>query len=126
MGRILVVDDDAQMRDMISETLKIAGHEVEDACDGAEAMNCLKHNRFDLAIIDIVMPEKEGIETIREVRRDYPDLKFFAISGGGRLGPRQYLEVAESLGASRTFVKPFERQTLLKAINKALDVQAAE
>ncbi len=123
MGRILVVDDDPQMRDMISETLKIAGHEVEGACDGAEAMNRLKDNRFDLAIIDIVMPEKEGIETIREVRRDYPDLKFFAISGGGRLGPQQYLEVAESLGADRTFVKPFDRQDLLTAIDEVLGVR---
>lgn len=120
MGRILVVDDDAQMREMLSETLTSAGHEVEDAENGAEAMKRLKNNRFDLAIIDIVMPEKEGIETMREIRSDYPDLIFFAISGGGRLGPVQYLEVAKSLGAHRTFVKPFERREMLKAIDEAL------
>ncbi len=123
MGHILVVDDDAQMRDMISEALRLAGHDVEGACNGAEAMIRLEDNRFDLAIIDIVMPEKEGIETIREVRRDFPDLKFFAISGGGRLGPKQYLEVAESLGAHRTFVKPFERKELLKAIDEVFNVR---
>lgn len=120
MANILVADDDTQMREMITEALKIAGYTVEGVSNGTEALDLLKKKEFDLAIIDIVMPEKDGIGMMRELRRDYPKLKFFAISGGGRIGPTQYLEVAESLGASRTFVKPFERKEMMKAVAEIL------
>ncbi len=120
MACILVVDDDIQMKGMLTEALEIAGYTVEGASNGTEALEMLKEKKFDLAIIDVVMPEKEGIGTMRELRRDYPDLKFFAISGGGRIGPVEYLEVAESLGARRTFVKPFERKEMIKAVNEEL------
>jgi DNA-binding NtrC family response regulator len=70
-------------------------------------------------ITDIVMPEREGIGFILELRREYPEAKVIAISGGGRIGPESYLPVAERLGAMRTFAKPLDRVGLLQAVQDA-------
>jgi YesN/AraC family two-component response regulator len=79
----------------------------------------------DLVITDIIMPEKEGIETIRELQRDFPSVKIIAISGGGRINAQHILEAARSFGVTHTLAKPLGRSELLKAIQELLDVSVA-
>lgn len=121
MSAILVIDDDASVREVVSEMLRLAGHEVTMAENGREAMPKLSSTRFDLVITDLIMPEKEGIETISEIRRLDSDVPIVAISGGGRLGPGDYLETARYIGADATLAKPFTRQELLTTIDSLLE-----
>src|SRR5258706_15101020 len=99
MASILLVDDDEQLRTMLSEVLKRAGHEVQTACDGNEAIRMYGRNPTDLVITDLIMPDKEGLEMIREIRRGFPTVRIIAMSGGGRNGPADYLALAERFGA---------------------------
>ena len=117
MARIMVVDDDAQIRNMLCKMLKREGHNVSDATNGVQAIRRYREEPTDLVITDIIMPDKEGIETIMELKRDYSDVKIIAISGGGRIGPNSYLQLAKKCGAERTFFKPFDRTELIQAIN---------
>lgn len=118
MPRILVIDDEAPVRDLFRMMLERAGYEVALAGDGKEGMASHRETPADLIITDIVMPEKEGLETIVELRRDYPDVKIIAISGGGRIGPDSYLDMAKSLGAHCAFSKPVDRDELLAALRE--------
>jgi YesN/AraC family two-component response regulator len=118
MARILIIDDDPQILDILGQTLKREGHEVVKAPDGKEGLNLYRENPTDLVITDIIMPETEGIETIMELRRDFPDVKIIAISGGGHIQAEEYLYLAKSLGVQRTFAKPIERDDLLKAVSE--------
>lgn len=120
MARILIIDDDVQILDMLRQILKSEGYEVVEAADGREGIRLYREDPADLIITDIIMPEKEGIETIIEFKRDFPDVKIIAISGGGRIGPEEYLPMAEMLGAKRTFSKPVEREELLEAIRELI------
>ena len=120
-GLILVIDDDDQFRGMLRQTLEHAGYEVTDAPNGKEGIRVFRENPADLVITDIIMPEKEGIETIKELRRDFPDVKIIAISGGGRIGPVSYLKMAKGLGAQCTLTKPIEREELLKTVMELIN-----
>lgn len=120
MARILIIDDDVQILDMLRQTLEHEGYEVMEAPNGKEGVRLYREDQADLIITDIIMPEKEGIETIMEIKRDFPDVKIIAISGGGRVDPEEYLHMAEKLGAKRTFAKPVEREDLLKAIQELI------
>ncbi len=120
MTCILVIDDDEQIRKMFRSLLEREGYEVKVAPDGKQGILQYRNNPADLVILDIIMPEKEGLETIMDLRRDFPDIKIIAISGGGRIGPEDYLMMAKNLGAMRTFVKPVERYALLKAIGELI------
>jgi CheY-like chemotaxis protein len=120
MSSILLVDDHAEFLAVQQELLENAGHTVVTATDGFKALAMVDAGRFDLVITDIIMPNKEGIETIMEIRRRYPSLKVIAMSGGGRVGAMSYLELAEKLGAIHSLEKPFNEATLLKAIDIAL------
>ncbi|MFH1845325.1 MAG: response regulator [bacterium] len=120
MSKILIVDDDNMVRGMLKMTLEEVGYEVEVACDGCDALRILDGGEFRLMVTDIVMPEKEGLELIREVRRDHPDVKIIAISGGGRNGPQFYLEAAGKFGADFTFYKPVESEQLLSAVQSLM------
>jgi len=124
MKRILVIDDDVQVRQLLRLILEQAGYEVLDAGDGNEGMKLFSMEPTDLVITDIIMPEKEGIETIRELQRDYPEVKIIAISGGGRVSAEDYLRTAECFGVDRTFAKPLKREELLEAIRELLYVPA--
>ena len=119
--RILIVDDDVQIRNMLRQMLELEGYEVMDAPDGKEALRLYLENPIDLIITDIIMPEKEGIEIIMELRRQFPDVKIIAISGGGRLDPAQYLRIAKSAGVQYAFAKPVEREELFKAVRELLN-----
>jgi CheY-like chemotaxis protein len=120
MAKILVFDDEPSILLMIKKMLEKAGHEVDVALNGKEGMTIFERNKPDLLITDIIMPEKEGLETIFELRRKYPDLKIIAISGGGRIGPDGYLHGAKLLGANAVFTKPLIPKEFLQTISDLL------
>jgi CheY-like chemotaxis protein len=120
MASILLVDDDEQLRTMLSVVLRRAGYEVRVAIDGIEASNFYRSHPTDLIITDLIMPEKEGLVMIRELRRDYPQAKIIAMSGGGRTGTMNCLEVARAFGAQQVLEKPFPHQEILEAIRGVL------
>jgi CheY-like chemotaxis protein len=124
MKRILVIDDDVQVRELLRLVLEQAGYDVVEAGDGKEGVDLFHREPTDLVITDIIMPEKEGIETIRELQRGYPEVKIIAISGGGRLSAEDCLESAECFGVHLTLAKPFEREELLDAVQDVLGVPA--
>ncbi len=116
MPRILVIDDEESIREMLRAMLEREGYDVLDASNGAEGIKLCVNDPADLIITDIIMPEKDGMETIVEIRREFPDTKIIAISGGDRVEPGAYLEMAKKLGAQDTFTKPFEREAMLAAV----------
>jgi len=117
---ILIIDDEVQIRELLGQMLAREDYDVVYASDGKEGMKACREQSIDLIITDIIMPEKDGIEMILELRHDFPGLKVIAISGGGRLGPDGYLEMARKLGAHRTFFKPFNRKEILDAVRELL------
>lgn len=117
---ILLVDDDEHVLAMLRTVLERAGYDVETAVDGEVALRLFDPDRHALVITDIVMPVKEGIETITELRRREPGLPIIAISGGGRIGPEDYLGWVRRCGVLHTFAKPVKRQVLLDAVNELL------
>ncbi|MFW6092480.1 MAG: response regulator [Pseudomonadota bacterium] len=120
MSKILVIDDDPSVREVIREMLQVEGHEVSIAENGREALDELAAREHDLIITDLIMPEQEGIETITEIRRRDAGIPIVAISGGGRLGPGDYLETARFIGADATLAKPFGRQELIAIVDSLL------
>ena len=120
MSAILIVDDDTSVLDVMSEMLRLEGHQVTVAENGEQAVSCVSRDEFDLVITDLIMPEKEGLETIADIRRQYAEIPIIAISGGGRLGPNDYLETARFIGANATLAKPFARTELIKAVDSLL------
>ncbi|NQU44707.1 response regulator [bacterium] len=120
MASIIVVDDDDQVRVMLRQMLERIGHEVREASTGNEALKCYAEEPADLVIMDLIMPDKEGIETITEMRRKFPRVKIIAMSGGGRIGADNYLEIASKLGAQRTLSKPFNLEKIQQALNDLL------
>jgi CheY-like chemotaxis protein len=122
VATILLVEDDDGVRSLLHKALVAAGHEVEDAANGDIALAAYRRQPRDLVITDLVMPEKDGLETIIALRRINPTAKIIAISGGGRtLGLGQlYLDTAQSIGASRILAKPFTSAALLRAVSDVL------
>ena len=120
MAKILEVDDDEQVLDMLYESLTREGFDVQKASNGEQGLRIYRQEPVDLIITDILMPEKEGIETIIELRQDFPDVKIIAMSGGGRIGTKDYLHLAKIFGVQRTFTKPVAREQLLDAIKELL------
>jgi DNA-binding response OmpR family regulator len=120
MAKILVIDDDEIMNGMIMQLLSEAGYEVEGAHDGSLGLKMLTSEKFDLIVTDIVMPEKEGIETIMEIRGQNNETPIIAISGGGKIDPEQYLRMAQHFGADYTFQKPFDQKHFLAAVRECL------
>jgi len=120
MAKILVLDDEPSILLMIKKMLEKAGHEVDIAQNGKDGMQLFEKNRPDMVISDIIMPEKEGLETIFELRRMHPDLKIIAISGGGRIGPDGYLAGAKLLGANMVFQKPLDQKEFVNAVGLLL------
>lgn len=116
MSRILLADDDTQVRKMLKITLERAGHEVVEAADGNQAVLVYDPETIDVVVTDIVMPEKEGIETIMELKTINPEVQIIAISGGGRINPEDYLKWAQRFGVARTFTKPVDREELLATV----------
>lgn len=120
MARILVVDDDAEIRDTLKKFLGRVGYDVEVAGDGKIANQRLAEGDFDLMITDIVMPNQDGVENIMQARKNHPDMRVIAMSGGGYVQTKTYLKVAESLGADAVFQKPFRSQEMLAKIRELI------
>lgn len=120
MYKILVVDDEELARFTLREILESAGNKVDEARNGQECLQKCAQADYDAVVTDIIMPDKEGIETIIDLRRDYPDLKIVAISGGGRTRNMDFLELASSYGANGVLAKPFSDHQLLDMINGIL------
>jgi DNA-binding response OmpR family regulator len=121
MARILVMDDEVQIRTMLRQLLERSGYDVVDAPNGKVGMELHGEEPADLVIVDILMPSKDGIETIKELTRHFPEVKIIAISGGGVLPQQEYLAMAKGLGAMCALAKPIEREELLEAIRELLE-----
>jgi CheY-like chemotaxis protein len=126
MAKILVFDDEPSILLMLKKMLEKAGHEVDLALNGRDGLALFEKNRPDLVITDIIMPQKEGLETILELRKMYPDLKIIAISGGGRIGPDEYLPSAKIFGANMIFQKPLVQKEFMQAVSLLLNEDKAK
>ena len=120
MPRILLVDDDELLRGALHQILVRVGYDVDDAANGKVAVREYRRQRCDVVIMDIVMPDEEGLGTIRRLRRVDPNVKIIAISGGGLGKAGDYLGIARMLGAMRTLPKPFLPEALLAMIAEVL------
>ena len=120
MARIRVIDDDELVRSTVRATLEHADHEVEVAGDGHQGLARYQSGRFDLVVTDIIMPDKDGIETIIELRQHNPAVKIIAISGGGRTSNEIFLDVAKKFGAVDVLAKPFTPKQLIATVDRAL------
>ncbi len=116
MARILVIDDDEVTRRAIGAMLEEADNQVSYAANGEQGLAFYTRSPFELVIIDLVMPIKNGLQTIRELRETYPQARIVAISG---VSPEQ-LATAEEYGALRTMVKPVETSQLLEVVDSTL------
>lgn len=120
MARILVIDDTEVVRAMIRRWLEVEGHEVVEASDGDAGIQLFREHPADLVITDLIMPEKDGIEVIKELREEYPDVKIIAISAGGQLEQEEQLEQAKQVGASRTFEKTSNWKEIIDVVQELL------
>ncbi|HTY20857.1 MAG TPA: response regulator [Geobacteraceae bacterium] len=121
MKSILIIDDDIDVRHCIRDILEQSGYDVLEAENGMVGLGKFRQSKTDLVIIDLFMPEKEGIETIIELRKEFPELKILAISGGiPGYGPDHFLNIAQKLGADRSLDKPFNMEQLLTAVEELI------
>lgn len=118
MADILVIDDEPLVRKTVRLTLARDGHAVVEADNGVAGLRECRTRAFDLVISDILMPGKEGIETIQELRATYPALKILAMSGGGRTANADFLTIAGKLGANDTLRKPFDPDVLRDKVTR--------
>jgi len=125
MKRILIIDDNDSFREFLREVLESAGYEIIDASNGDDGIKLYREKGADIVISDMIMPGKEGLETMVALKKEFPDIKMIAVSGGGFEEPTTYLEGAELIGgALRTFTKPFTIPEILKAIKEILESPA--
>ena len=121
MPSILIVDDEDQFRRLIRKILEQAGYQVAEARDGKEAVQQYRLAPADVVVMDVLMPEQDGLETTSTLRREFPNVKIIAITGSSEtIGVLSFLDVARMLGAHRTLQKPFEMQTLLDTVQAEL------
>ena len=116
MAAILIVDDEELMRKMIAKSLLRLGYKISEAGNGLEALDLLKKHPFDLIIMDLIMPEKGGIETLIDLNRLYPSIKRIAISGKVETSLDSIQELAQQFNIDAVFAKPFEIFDLLEKI----------
>ena len=122
LKKILVIDDDIQGNQMVCRILKNAGYEVRSAFDGVEGIKLFMKERSDLVITDLFMPEKEGLETIMELRQADKEVRIMAITGGApNMNMADLLDTAEMFGANALMAKPFHMETFLQRVKELLD-----
>ena len=117
---ILIIDDDAAVSRTLSLMLTRGGYHVSTAASGRKGLELLASGGFDLVLTDIIMPELDGIEAIRRIRDDYPDLRIIAMSGGGQIDKADFLHMAQVLGADQVIEKPVRNERLLELVKAAL------
>lgn len=115
---VLLIDDEPMVRKIVRKMLERAGHHVVDVENGREGLVQLEQHACELILTDIIMPEVEGIEVLTTVKAKYPQSRVIAMSGGGRTGNIDFLEIASKFGASATLHKPFTYETLLSVIEQ--------
>ena len=120
MKTILIVEDDDNFRSMLRQMLERSGFGVIEAEDGLVGGRLYREKRPDLVLTDLIMPNKEGIELIVELRKDFPDIRIVAYSGGASFSPDPFLDAAIDLGAKCTLRKPFEQEDLIAAVEGSL------
>jgi len=120
MKKILIIDDEPYILLMLKKMLERAGYEVDLASNGREGLDLFEKETADLVITDIIMPDKEGLELIIEMKKQKPGLKIIAMSGGGRISPDSYLECATYFGAEKVFQKPFRQKELVSAVRELI------
>lgn len=120
MAKILIADDEPSVLEVMRRILAVDGHEVIEARDGEEAVRKIRTEQPALALIDLFMPRKEGLETIMQLRKNHPDLKIIAISGGNPTHGMSFLDMAARLGAHRTMAKPFSMEEMRNTIAEVL------
>jgi YesN/AraC family two-component response regulator len=118
MYDILVVDDEPLIREGLKVALEMEGYHAQIAADGKEAVKMAKTCNPNILITDIIMPEKDGIEVICDVKRFNPNIKILAISGGGRISAHEHLKIAKQLGANGVLAKPFSTEELMFEIKR--------
>ncbi len=120
MATVLVIEDNPQMRKTMARILAAANHRVIEADHGAAGLREFRSHRPQLVITDILMPEKEGIETIRDLRRESPEVPIIAVSGGGLAKNPKFLDIAKKFGAIAALEKPFRANELVALVARAL------
>lgn len=120
MPHVLVLDDDEITRRIFREVLESDGYEVSDAPDGSAGMALYRQKKADLIIADILMPGQDGLETIRGLLRESPEVRVIAISSGGKRESFDYLEAAKMFGARRALAKPIDPRVLLRKVREVL------
>lgn len=120
MQKILIIDDEPHILLMLKKMLERAGYEIDIASNGNEGLELFKSKPADLVITDIIMPDKEGLETIREMKRLQSELRIIAMSGGGKISADNYLETAKIFGASKVLEKPFTQQQMVSSVRSLL------
>lgn len=125
MAVIVIVDDDPTVRLIATELLRQDDHVVLEAEDGGEALKIIGSLAVDLVVLDMLMPNMDGLETIGELRRTHPQIRILAISSGGRVGADQLLRTAMVLGADDTLVKPLRLDTFARSVARLLALPPA-
>ena len=120
MSRILVVDDEVEIQALLQEALGNAGYDVMVAHNGKEAIQCYQEYDIDLVIMDLFMPQKEGLRAIVELQMYDPDIKIIVMSGGGRLGKTDLLALMKDFGVPHAFKKPFRLLDIIRAVQSML------
>jgi DNA-binding response OmpR family regulator len=121
MQRVLIIDDETLVRETLRDALESEGYTVFEASDGMQGVEIFDSLSSDAAIVDMLMPDKEGIETIVELRKRNPSLKIVAMSGGGATNQMEFLEIARKVGADRTLRKPIDIALLLETMDALFD-----
>ncbi len=120
MPRILLIDDDENVRTVLALTLKSKGYEVVQAENGRVGVRKFRESPTDLVITDLIMPEKEGLETIQDIRREFPGTRIIAMSGGSPNMRFDFLQIAQAMGALRTLQKPFTMEEFISNVREVL------
>lgn len=120
MTRVLIIDDEDLVRSAFRLALERAGFEITEAANGKLGLDCLIRHGADLVVTDLIMPEKDGFETIEEIRNLHPAIPIIAVTGGGPSGPNRLLDRVREMGVGVTLRKPVNRRELLTAVDAAL------
>ena len=121
MSTILLIEDDADLRRLLTKVLERENYKVLEAENGLEAMHILDLQIPDLVVTDLIMPDQDGIGTINLLKKNHPAIKIIAISGGGRMLSEDYLKIAGMLGAHHTFKKPFDNKEFVLKVKELLN-----